>query len=213
MEMTYEKFVKKWTPYNHLVTWMCLITVVCTSVNLTCLTCVLLETMYAQTQINVHLLYCNAMMTKYNLLRNIAWIKICKFFFFKWEGWNYSDSFLMNMWTWWLLVNMVTSGEHDFWWTCEHCDFWRTRWLPVNMSTWWLLVNMWTRWFLVNMQSHALTHSAVTNCRVREQSLRNLQTVVREQSLRNLQTVVREQSLRNLRTVESENRASEICGL
>ena len=35
MEMTYEKFVKKWTPHNHLVTWMCLTTFVCTSVNLT----------------------------------------------------------------------------------------------------------------------------------------------------------------------------------
>ena len=49
MEMTYEKFVKKWTPYYHLVTWMYLMTFVCTSVNLTCLPCVLLETMYAHT--------------------------------------------------------------------------------------------------------------------------------------------------------------------
>ena len=39
MEMTYEKFVKKWTWYNHLVTLMCVMTFVCTSVNLTCLTC------------------------------------------------------------------------------------------------------------------------------------------------------------------------------
>ena len=67
MEMTYEKFVKKWTLYNHLVTWMCLMTFVCTSVNLTCLTCVLLETMYAHTHINVYLLCFDAMMTKYNL--------------------------------------------------------------------------------------------------------------------------------------------------
>ena len=36
MEMTYEKFIKKWTPYNYLVTWMCLMIFVCTSVNLIC---------------------------------------------------------------------------------------------------------------------------------------------------------------------------------
>ena len=67
MEMTHEQFVKKWTLYNHLVSWMCSMTFVCTSVNLTCLTCVLLETMYAHTHINVYLQCFNTMMTKYNL--------------------------------------------------------------------------------------------------------------------------------------------------
>ena len=80
MEMTYEKFIKKWTPYNHFVTCLYLMTFVCTSVNLTCLTCVLLETMYANTHTNVYAhthtnvyLRCsNAMMTKYDLYHNIA---------------------------------------------------------------------------------------------------------------------------------------------
>ena len=67
MEMTYEKFVKQWTPYNHLVTWMCLMTFVDKSVNLTCLTCVLFETMYAHTDLNVYLRRFNAIMTKYDL--------------------------------------------------------------------------------------------------------------------------------------------------
>ena len=50
IEMTYEKFVKKWTPHNYLVICMCLMTFVCTSVNLIYLTCVLFETMYTYTQ-------------------------------------------------------------------------------------------------------------------------------------------------------------------
>ena len=67
MEMTNEEFVRKRTPYNHLVTWMCLTTFVCTSVNLTWLTCVLLETMYAHTHISVYLLCFSAMITKYDM--------------------------------------------------------------------------------------------------------------------------------------------------
>ena len=67
MEMTHEKFVKKCTLYNHSVTWMWLLTFVCTSVNVTCLTCVLLETMYAHTHTNVYLPCFNAMMTKCDL--------------------------------------------------------------------------------------------------------------------------------------------------
>ena len=43
---------------------MCLMTFVSTSVNLTCLTCVLLETLHVHTHINVYLLCFSAMMTK-----------------------------------------------------------------------------------------------------------------------------------------------------
>ena len=67
MEMTNEKIVEKWTPYIHLVTYMCLITFDCTNMNLTCLTCVLLETMYAHIHTNVYLLCFNALMKKYDL--------------------------------------------------------------------------------------------------------------------------------------------------
>ena len=76
--MKMKKFVKKWTPYNHLVTWMCFMTFACTSVNLTCFACVLLESMYVHTHTNVYFLCFNAMMmTKYDSQHNIAWIKIC----------------------------------------------------------------------------------------------------------------------------------------
>ena len=62
MEMTYEKFVEKWTLYNHLVTWMCLMTFVQVW---TGLACVLLETsMYVHTHTNACLLCFNAMMRK-----------------------------------------------------------------------------------------------------------------------------------------------------
>ena len=63
--MTYEKFIKKGTQHNHLVTEIYSLTFV--SVNLTCLPCILLETMYAHAHTNVSLLYFNAVMTEYEL--------------------------------------------------------------------------------------------------------------------------------------------------
>ena len=67
MKMTCEKFIKKWTPYNHLVTYIYFKTFVRTSVNLTCLPCIVLETMYVHTHTNVYPLCFNATMTEYEL--------------------------------------------------------------------------------------------------------------------------------------------------
>ena len=51
MEMSYEKFIEKWTPYNYLVIWFCFMTFVCTNVNL--IACDLLQIVYAHTHTNV----------------------------------------------------------------------------------------------------------------------------------------------------------------
>ena len=67
MEMTYEKFIKKWTPYNDTLTKIDLMQFVCTSVNLTCLPCVLFDTIYVHTHKKKILLFFTAMTTEYEL--------------------------------------------------------------------------------------------------------------------------------------------------
>ena len=103
--MTYEKFIKKWTAYNNLVTWMCLMTFVRTSVNLTCLTCVLLETMYVHTHTNVYLLYCSLFV----FLLLLFFFFVCLF-----------EGFFVVVFVVAMMTNMICITSHNISWikTC-----------------------------------------------------------------------------------------------